>query len=66
MSTCKICKGMYGLPHAGMLFNNHLTKHVATYGYIPTAHTPGLWRQQMRPIYFTLVIDNFGVKYVDQ
>ena len=57
---------MYGLPQAIMLTNNHITKYLAIYGYIPTAYTPGLWRQQMRPIYFTLLVDDFGVKYVDQ
>jgi hypothetical protein len=25
---------------------------------------PGLWRHEWRPITFTLVVDNFGVKYV--
>ena len=57
---------MYGIPQSSMLANNYITKHLATYGYIPTSHTTGLWRQQMRPIYLTLVLDNFGVKYVDQ
>ena len=57
---------MYGLPQSGMLAKNHLTKHLATYGYIITARTPGLWRQKNRPMYFILVVDNFEVKYVDQ
>ena len=55
---------MYGLFKAGMLANNQLTKHFSTYGYSLTAHTPGLLRHQTRPISFTLVVDNFGVKYV--
>ena len=62
----EIFKVMYGLPQAGILSNNLLTKHFSTYGYIPTVHTIGLWRQQMHPIYFTIVVDDFGVKYVDQ
>ena len=28
------------------------------------AHTPGLWRHVTRPVQFTLVVDDFGVKYV--
>ena len=27
-------------------------------------HTPGLWRHVSHPIPFTLVVDDFGVKYV--
>ena len=55
---------MYGLPQDGMLAKNHLTKHLATYGYIPTDHTPGLWGHQTLPISFTLVVDNFEIKHV--
>ena len=28
------------------------------------AHTLGLWRHVTKPVYFTLVVDDFGVKYV--
>ena len=55
---------MYGIPQASMLANNRLTKYLATYGYIPTAHTTGLWSHQTRPISLALVVDNFVVKYV--
>ena len=27
--------------------------------------TPGLWTHDWRPIYFTLVVNNFGVKYIE-
>ena len=27
-------------------------------------HTPGLWRHIFRPVQFTLVVDDFGVKFV--
>ena len=30
------------------------------------AHTPGLWRHVTRPVQFTLVVDDFGIKYVGQ
>ena len=29
-------------------------------------HTPGLWKHVSRPISFTLVVDDFGVKYVNK
>jgi hypothetical protein len=60
----EIRKGMYGLPQAGILANKLLTKRLALHGYAPTAHTHGLWRHKTRPIAFTLVVDDFGVKYV--
>ena len=28
------------------------------------SHTPGLWKHISRPIDFSLVVDDFGVKYV--
>ena len=55
---------MYGLPQAGMLANNRLTKNLATYRYSPTSHTTFLSRNQICPISFTLVVDKFLVKYV--
>jgi hypothetical protein len=29
-------------------------------------NTPGLWRHESRPLTFTLVVDNFGVKFVNK
>ena len=29
-------------------------------------NTPGLWYHETRPISFTLVVDDFGVKYVNK
>ena len=60
----EIRKGMYGLPQAGYLANVRLRKHLAKHGYHPTCHTPGLFTHATRPITFTLVVDDFGVKYV--
>ena len=60
----EINKGMYGLPQAGMLAHKLLAKRLATKGYFETIHTPGLWTHAFRPIQFTLVVDDFGVKYV--
>jgi hypothetical protein len=36
----------------------------AHYGYYPARHTPGLLLHKTRPIAFTLVVDDFPVKYV--
>jgi Reverse transcriptase (RNA-dependent DNA polymerase) len=62
----QIKKGMYGLKQAGRLANDQLVTFLASYGYRPVEHTPGLWRHDTRPIMFTLVVDDFGVQYTAQ
>jgi hypothetical protein len=60
----EIQKGMYRLPQAGILSNELLQHILAKDGYRPTPHTHGLWRHDTRPISFSLVVDDFGIKYV--
>jgi hypothetical protein len=60
----EIQKGMYGLPQAGILANELLQRNLAKDGYHPTTHPHGLWTHDTRPISFSLVVDDFGVKYV--
>jgi hypothetical protein len=60
----EIRKGMYGLKQAGLLANQLLQARLATFGDYPSRHTPGLWLHKTRPISFTLVVDDFAVKYV--
>jgi hypothetical protein len=60
----EIRKGMYGLKQAGLLANQLLQTRLAPFGYYPARHTPGLWLHNTRPISFTLVVDDFTVKYV--
>jgi hypothetical protein len=57
-------KGMYGFPQAGILANELLQRNLAKYGYRPTKHTHGMWKHDTHPISFSLVVDDFGVKYV--
>ena len=61
-----ICKGMHGLPKEGILSNQQLVRKLETKGYSPCKQTLGLWRHKWRPIAFSLVVENFGVKYVDK
>jgi hypothetical protein len=56
-------KAVWGLPQAGILANKLLRKRLAPHGYYECKHTPGLWKHTSRPISFTLVVDDFGVKY---
>ena len=60
----EIRKGIYGLPQAGMLAHKKLSKHLLDADFYASEHTPGLWQHRTRPIQFSLVVDDFGVKYV--
>jgi hypothetical protein len=55
---------MYGLPHGGLIANVLLEKRLNKAGYYQSKLVPGLWSHKTRPIAFTLVVDDFGVKYV--
>ena len=59
----QIERGMYGLPQAGILANKLLRKQLKPHGYYEVNHTPGLWRHVTLPVQFTLVVDDFGIKY---
>ena len=54
---------MYGLPQAGKNSNDKLKPHLAKFGYKPAAITPGLWRHKTSPLQFSLLVDDFGIKY---
>ncbi len=57
-------RGMYGLPQAGLLANKLLKKHLNKHRYQQSKLVPGLWKHDTRPIQFTLVVDDFSIKYV--
>ena len=59
----EIRKGMPGLKQAGKIANDRLTIHLARHGYHPVPRTPSLWKHETNSIYFTLVVDDFGIKY---
>jgi hypothetical protein len=63
---CKIVTGMYGLPRAGRLANQLLKKRLKPHGYSPAPQTHGLWRNNKKPKQFTLVVDDFGIKYEER
>jgi hypothetical protein len=62
----RIERGMYGLPHAGRIANDALIAFLAPHGYHPCALTPGLWKHEHSNLSFTLVVDDFGVRYTDR
>jgi hypothetical protein len=56
-------KGMYGLPQSGIIANKLLRKQLKPHDYYEVVNTPGLWKHESRPVIFTLVVDDFGIKY---
>jgi hypothetical protein len=62
----EVRKGMYGLPQAGKLANDRLRKFLAPFGYVPCPVTPGLWKHPHSNLMFTLVIDDFGIRYTNK
>jgi hypothetical protein len=63
---CKVRRGMYGLPQAGIIAQELLEERLLKAGYRQSKVTPGYWKHDWRPISFTLVVDDFGVKYINE
>jgi hypothetical protein len=57
-------KAVWGLPQAGIHVNKLVQKQLAPPGYYESINTPGLWKHEWHSITFTLVVDDFCVKYV--
>ena len=55
---------MYGLPHAGIIAQKLLEERLTKHGHHQSDHTQGLWVHDWQPISFSLIVDDFGVKYV--
>jgi hypothetical protein len=62
----EVCKGMYGLPQAGVLANKLLNICLAWHGYFEQPHTLGLWKHHSQPVWFNLCVDDFGIKYIQK
>jgi len=63
---CEIQKGMYVLPQAGIIAQQQLKERLQKDSYRQSKTTPGQWQHDTRPISFSLVVDDFGVKYVGE
>jgi len=55
---------MYGLPQAGRLAYNQLVLNLGRNGYHPCKRPHGMLCHVTRPVLFSLVVDDFGIKYV--
>ncbi len=57
-------QAVWGLPQASILANKRLQQILAPFGYFECDNTPGLWYHKSRPVSFTLVVNDFRVKYI--
>ena len=48
----KIMKGMYGLPHAGIIVQKLLEERLNKHGYHRSKFAPGFWTHESHPICF--------------
>jgi hypothetical protein len=55
---------MYGLLQTGIIVQELLAKRLKEHGYNQSETMPGLWTHEWHPITFSLVVNNFGVKYI--
>jgi hypothetical protein len=56
---------VHGLPQAGILANKQLQQELAPFGYHECLNTLGLWYHDTCPILVKLVVDDFGVNYIN-
>ena len=57
---------MYGLTYAGIIAQKLLEERLEKHDHKQSDTTPGFWTHKWRPISFTLIVDDFGVKYVGE
>jgi hypothetical protein len=54
---------MYGHPVAGRIANADLVEHLGQHGYIQDPNIPSFFENAINQVSFTLVVDDFGIKY---
>jgi len=62
----QVTQAMYGLPQAGSLGQDQLEKGLNQEGYYQSQTVPRLWKHKTKPIQFVLVVDDFGIKYINK
>jgi hypothetical protein len=62
----RVKRGMYSVPQAELLANKLPKKCLNKHGYQQSKLVPGLWEHNTRPRQFTLVVDDFCMKYVSE
>ena len=51
-------------PQSGLIENKLLKKELEKHEFTQSKPVPWIWTHKWRPIQFTLVVNNFGAKYV--
>ena len=59
----KIKKALCGLKESGQIANEDMTDHLASFDYHESNYAKGLFKHASRDISFTLVVDDFGIKW---
>ena len=62
----EIWKALPGLCQSGALVAKKIAADLKPYGYYKVPKTKGLWKHETPPISFTLVVNDFGISYVDR
>ena len=62
----EIKKGLYGMPQAGKLARDNLVKLLADNDYEECSATTGLFKHKHSGVAFTLVVDDFLIKYLSK
>jgi hypothetical protein len=62
----RVTKGIYGLPQAGRLAFEKLSRLLKKHGYSACRNTPCLFKHDANGVTFTLVVDDFAIKYTDK
>ncbi len=57
---------MYGLPQASIIAQEFLEERLVQHGYCQSQTVPGLSKHNSHPNCFSLVVNNFGVEYVNK
>ena len=57
---------MYSLPQAGQLAYIALIKHLQIHGHTRAGFTPDLFKHETQDNLFSLVVNDFGVKYTSK
>jgi hypothetical protein len=61
---CEIQKGMYEPPQTGIIAQELIVDQLKLHGHSQSETMPGLWKHKTCPIVLSLVINDFGVKYI--
>ena len=59
-----VSQGIYGLPQAVKISQRLLEERLGKEGQFQGKFTPGVWSHKWCPVQFSLVVDDFGVKYI--